>query len=269
MTADPSESEPPSAQDAFEKMMRTEIAPALRQVGFTGTFRDFKMASGDYRGYVYAQKSRHSTRASVDFRIMIGARPCISEMQLGALMPEQDRPDTAWWQVQAGRPTAAVAEAVLRAIRRYAIPALRAALDDPGRTAGSSVRWTRTFPRLDDRAPDGLGVEPGAWYVRPKGTALDARLASLASDDPVDRLNAVIAIGEDGIGDRRAIAALLDRLEREPGQRTRRLIASVCLLPVSRDPEVRMALSEAAEADEDVEVRWAARFALLFDPRAS
>jgi HEAT repeats len=264
LTADPSELELVSAQLAFERMMRTEVAPALRRAGFTGTFRDFKLASGDNRGYINAQKSRHSTRAKVDFRIMIGAPPCIYEMQLFALMLEQERPKTAWWEVRAGQPTAAVAEAVLTAIRRYAIPAIRAALDDPG-----CERRTRTFPRLDDRAPDGLGVEPGAWYVQPEGTALDGRLASLTSDEPVDRLHAAMAIGQSAVGDPRAVAALLDRLEREPHQFTRRLIASVCLLPVAGDPEVRAALSETAEADEDVEVRWAARFALLFDPRAS
>ncbi len=200
---------------------------------------------------------------------MISALPCISEMQLFALMPEQERPETAWWEVRAGQPTAVVAEAVLSAIRRYAIPAIRAALDDPGREPGSAVQWTRTFPRLDDRAPDALGIEPTAWYVQPAGTALDERLASLTSDDPLERLDAVIAIGNRAVGDRRAVAALLDRLEREPHNFTRRLIASICVLPVSGDPDVRVALSETAEADEDVEVRWAARFALLFDPQAS
>jgi hypothetical protein len=269
VTPDFAESGTLSAQGAFEKMMRTEIAPVVRQVGFTGTFRDFRMTRGDNRGYVSAQKSVHSTRACVDFRIMICALPCIEETNLFALMQEQDRPKGAWWQVQADRPTAPVAEAALSAIRRYAIPAIRAALDDPGRGTSSNDRWTRTFPRVDDRASDGLGVEPDAWYVQPEGTDSDRCFAALTSEYPLDRYNAAAAIGTEAIGDHRAVPALLDRLEHESHQFIRRSIASACLLPVAEDPAVRAALSAAAIADEDVQVRWAARFAWLFDPRAT
>ncbi|MGO8960702.1 MAG: hypothetical protein ACLQFR_25500 [Streptosporangiaceae bacterium] len=270
-TADTLESRPPTAQRVFEQMMRTEVAPALRRAGFTGTFRDFRITSGDHRGYVYAQKSRYSTKECVDFRMMVAA-PCMGGKQLFALMPAQEFPESGFWEVLAGKPTAAIAAVVVSAVRRYALPAIRAALDDPGHQLDPAVQWARRIPSVPgpfDHAADGHGVDPGAWYVQPDGTVTDRLFAALTSAYPHDRYDALKAIGQGAMGDRRAVPALLERLEHEPQQLTRRSIACARLLPVAHDPAVGAALSAAAAEDEDVEVRWAARFALLFDPRVT
>lgn len=155
--------------------------------------------------------------------------------ELLALMPPGDRPPGHWWEVQAGQPTGPVADSVITAIRCYGWPAILAGLD----------------------------ADPAAWFVQPTGTSSDSSFAKLTSDMARDRHG---AIDSSPMSDPRALPALLDRLERDPLPFIRRWIACQLLLPMTHDPQVRSALRAVAAEDDNLEVRWAARFALRAGP---
>jgi hypothetical protein len=74
---------PVTAQQLFETMMRHQVAPALREMGFRGTYREFSYLRKDYGGYLSVQKSRHSNRDFVDFRIHLTG----GHRRLGAPVP--------------------------------------------------------------------------------------------------------------------------------------------------------------------------------------
>ena len=63
--------------------MRHQVAPALREMGFRGTYREFSYLRKDYGGYLSVQKSRHSNRDFVDFRIHLTG----GHRRLGAPVP--------------------------------------------------------------------------------------------------------------------------------------------------------------------------------------
>jgi hypothetical protein len=195
-------------------MMREQVAPVLRQAGFTGTFLTFKYASGDYAGTIDVQKSRHNSRQRVEFTLHVGA-PCLGSA-------------------------------------------------DPDHQLDPAVPWARTFPAQPPsrRLPDGHGADPAAWFVQPAGTDSDSSFAELTSECACYRLGAAEAIAENAADDPRALPALLDRLEQDPSPLNRYRIASRMLTSSAQDPQVRSALRDAAAEDENLQVRWAARYAL-------
>src|SRR5262249_32973524 len=86
--------------------------------------------------------------------------------------------------------------------------------------------------------------------------------SDLADPDEMVRAMAAAEIGPRVPGDQRVIAALLNRLEFDPASRVRGWAAR-SLSSAGAQPEMRDALRAAAAEDEDREVRWAARYALL------
>jgi HEAT repeat protein len=157
---------------------------------------------------------------------------------------------------------------LISAIRRYGLPAILAGLDDPGHQLDPDVRWARTFPHvpaIGERLPDGHGADPAAWYVQPAGTESDSSSAELASDIALRRPGAAEVVAGEVRNDPRALPALLNRLERDPSPRIRHRIAWRLLTPLAQDPQVRSAPHAAAAEDEDLQVRWAARYALRLD----
>ena len=56
-----------SAQTAFKLMVRDQIAPALRRMGFKGTGNNYEMSVEGYRVQVQLQRSKWSTRDCVQF----------------------------------------------------------------------------------------------------------------------------------------------------------------------------------------------------------
>lgn len=242
-------------------MMREQVAPVLRQAGFTGTFLTFKYANGDYAGTIRVQKSRHNSRQRVEFTLHVGA-PCLGSAEIFKLMPGSS--PGRWWEVRAGQPTGPIADSVISAIRRYGLPAILTGLDDPGHQLDPVVPWARTFPPQPPsrRLPDGHGADPAAWFVQPAGTGSDDSFAELTSECACYRLGAAEAIAENAAGDPRALPALLDRLEQDPSPMNRYQIAARLLTSAAQDPRVRSALRAAAAEDEDLQVRWAARYAL-------
>lgn len=133
-----------SAQETFGRMMKDEIAPTLRQLGFKGSGQRFELPSGDTWAVLGFQKSQRSDSDEVRFTINIAVvardawtaeresffpeRPGANtrygigwETRIGDLIPGNlDR----WWTVQGGRATARIAGEVVSAIEQYALPAM-------------------------------------------------------------------------------------------------------------------------------------------------
>jgi hypothetical protein len=266
MAAEPEASpESLNVQQAYEQMMRGQVFPALRELGFKGTLRSFSYGSGSRKGEIRWQKDGRATRQQrLFFTINVGWAQ--DGGRIGELMP-LPATDT-WWELRGGQPTEAIAHSVVSAVRIYALPAIQAGLDGSDDQQDPDVHWARTFPpgqAIAEHQPDGGGAGESAWYLQPARTDDDSLFAQLASDIAHDRLDAAGCITVDGLTDPRAVPALVDRLERDPSPYIRKQIASRMLTILARDPHVRSALQASAADDEDPQVRWAARYALRLD----
>jgi hypothetical protein len=140
-----------TAQETYAAMLRGQIAPRLRALGFQGSGAVYRLPDAAVWRQIGFQRSRSSTAAVVRFTInltradkarweaarvrdpWIGARPSGSTryalppevhqaVRIGQLMPG---PGDIWWEVVAGQDTTTLAEAVVGAIERYAVAWLR------------------------------------------------------------------------------------------------------------------------------------------------
>ena len=229
-------------------MMREQIVPALREIGFSGPARALKYGRGNRWGTVRFQKDGRAARAqrmpfTANVYYIAGYGRIFELMPVPAL-------DT-WWETRGGQPTGHVAAAVIDAMSRYLIPAIEAALDDPA------------DPPADDlHASDTDGGFPLALLLQQAGTEEDGWFDNLASPDLLIRFEATRHLAVHAAADPRTVPALIDRLERDPESEVRRLVASRVLPLFPDDPPVLSALLAAADRDHSYGVRWAARYAL-------
>ena len=140
-------------------MLREEIAPRLRSLGFKGSGQSFSLPSESHWAIVGFQKSRFSDARSVSFTVNVtvvgrnewetahakcrglSARPAPNtglppisapsgywHERIGFLIPgNRDR----WWNVAAQADTSEIAEAVVADIRDVAIPAMLERMRSP------------------------------------------------------------------------------------------------------------------------------------------
>ena len=256
-----------AAQDQFRHAVRDLIGPGLRDLGFRGgQSTGFWYPSGAYFGDVEFRESRYSAPAEVDFGVHLSARHGPTGTRFWAARLDELIPGRLGqpWTVGAGMPAGPVAESVLEGLRAYGWPAIEAALDAPGFPADPLAAWGRTFPAranpwdrlIGDPRAGGL-----AGALRPAGVRADSWFAELADPDEAARCSAVDRISGEAPDDPRTLPALLDRLEHDPSDRVR-WQAARALLPLAGQPAVAAALAAAAALDEDLQVRWAARYAL-------
>ena len=229
-----------TAQDAYRRMLRGHIAPALRELGFKRgrSLGAFRHETAAHAAEVRFRKSRYSTRQEVDFWIDLHPTWITTEWvywdwTLRALAPEQ----RSRWEVTATAPVEPVAREVLHVFRSYGWPAIQAALDNPGYPRDPAVRWPRTFPK------------------RPRGRFPDEAAADRQAQEELEQI--MIRAGTDS----RAFQALLARLETDPDPSIRQG-AAWHLLRTAHEERSRQALRAAAAEDEDIDVRWIARYAL-------
>jgi uncharacterized protein DUF4304 len=140
----------PTAQTVYATMLRTEIAPRLRELGFKGSGSSYLLPDDDRWLIVAFQRGRYSRADCVPFTVNLTAgdkrtwaeararmswlplRPSgnahyfvdqQSVIRLGNLMPPdgQDR----WWEVRPTHPSGPTAARVLIAIERLALPWFR------------------------------------------------------------------------------------------------------------------------------------------------
>jgi len=97
--------------------------------------RGFRIAHGDYAGYVETQNSVGSTRTEVWFWVHLMAcheptNAVFWSQELHWLIPGGRA--VGGWAIKVDSPPKPVAEAVLSGFRRYGWPAMQAAMDSPG-----------------------------------------------------------------------------------------------------------------------------------------
>ena len=233
-----------TAQDAYRLMLRQYIAPGLRELGFRRgpSPSAFRYETTTHAGEVRFIKSMGSTRQRVNFWVMLYATYLKTEwVYWDNTLSSLDLPgdlERGSWTLEAGGPVEPAASSVLRLFRSYGWPAIQAALDNPGYPPDRSARWARTFPkrplgpRFDDEAEADQQRDEAVWQEEQR-----------ADRDPD------------------AFQALLTRVETEPDPHTRGQIAWF-LLRRTHDERARHALITAAAEDENVRVRWIARYAL-------
>jgi hypothetical protein len=142
-----------SAQDAYSRLLRMHITPALRHDGYKGSGGHFHRMAGEYRVLLQFQKSRYSTRALVDYRINISvAHPATVELfnqanqeawtlgregeraSAGAFsgaLPGLARTGVQWMILRPGDDLSAHAAALLADIRNVAYPVIEEQLRLP------------------------------------------------------------------------------------------------------------------------------------------
>jgi len=209
--------------EVYAHMMREQIVPALRELGFVGPARALMYGRENRRGTLRFQKDGRAVRAQL-MRFTANVNYIAGFGRIYELMPVPTL-DT-WWEVKGGQPTADIAEAVVDVMRRYLVPAIDAALDD-----------------LADPPHDLEVDETGGFESFDKFE--DA--AQLVIDAPTDP---------------GTVPALIDLTRHDPDAEARKLVASRVLQVFPRDPRVIAALQAAAESDDSYRVRWAARYAL-------
>jgi hypothetical protein len=144
-------------------MVKTQLAPRLRDLGFKGSGRNYDLQCPDHWALLGLQSSRWNDASEVSFTVnllvvsreawerevverpFIGPKPTANEhpgvfawtKRLGTLMPEGE---DKWWPVSAGKNTSEVVQEVLEAIELYGLPAIARAVGPIGRLQGDIFR---------------------------------------------------------------------------------------------------------------------------------
>jgi hypothetical protein len=134
-----------TAQETFKRMIREQVAPRLRALGFKGSGQRFALASDSHWALLGFQRSawgdsnkgsftinltvvsKEAWEASRTDRPYRGSAPQANasegvpawEERIGMLTPENL---DLWWEVRAGESTERVADGVLRVVEDYALP---------------------------------------------------------------------------------------------------------------------------------------------------
>jgi hypothetical protein len=232
-----------TAQDAYRRMLREHVAPALRELGFRrgSSAGAFRYETGTHAAEIRFQKSRYSTREEVDFWVLVHASDIKPEFTYfdRTLTDLSDAwPPTGRWTIRAGDPVGPVGQEVTESLRTIAWPAIQAALETPAYPPDRAAGWARTFPKLPK----------GPWSDDEVAAERQSREALEAAEESADT-------------DPRAFQALLALLESDPDPEIRHE-AAWWLLNRAGEERCRRALQAAATEDEDAEVRWIARYAL-------
>ena len=137
-----------TAQEAFTMMVKEQIAPALRELGFKGSGQRFVLPSETHWVQIGLQKFTRSNRDFVDFtaNVTVVRRDVWDEARREySYLPKQPAPNIfygtyAWqkrigdvvperrekiWRVEPDRPIEPVAEEFVTAIRDHALPAMQ------------------------------------------------------------------------------------------------------------------------------------------------
>jgi hypothetical protein len=255
-----------TAQDLYKHVMRDLVSPRLRELGFRGSYtRSFWIDRGEYTGFFGAQKDRHNTKTEVSFWFHLVALHEAThivywQQELHWLMPGMTTGD---WTVEVGSPPEPVAESVLDGFLRYGWPALQTALDPPVTPLGRQPGRTRQFPHFGDTRWEDCSpaLETIAWALASAGRPADQWLADLNDHGVSTRRHALRTIVKNAADDSRTLPVLLDRLEHDPSP-TLREDAARLLGTRAHDARIRQPLLDAAQQDQDVQVRWAASYAL-------
>jgi hypothetical protein len=137
-----------TAQEAFTMMVKEQIAPALRQLGFKGSGQRFTLPDEEHWALIGLQKFTWSDRDEVEFtaNVTVARRDVWEEerakqprlpkqpsanifygtfvwqQRIGALVPGGEE---RTWRVSPDHPTEGVAQDFVSSVRDHALPAMR------------------------------------------------------------------------------------------------------------------------------------------------
>jgi hypothetical protein len=143
----------PTAQDTYREMMKTQVAPGLRALGFKGSGQKYELPSPDHWAMLGFQKSAWSDAGALRFtvnvfvvsrtgwetartqRSYVPAQPTANRLwgdfvwqrRIGTLFPGRE---DFWWEVDANSRTDDLAAEVVAAIEEFALPAIREQIRD-------------------------------------------------------------------------------------------------------------------------------------------
>ncbi len=123
-----------TAQEVFEAMWRGPVAAQLHELGYEGSFRSFRLRSSEHTASITFQKSRYSTRESINYWVHLSIRsiqtkePLWQEI-LGRVMPE-------WWNhlssdIQADESPDVAGQKLAGDLREFGHRALLIGLEEP------------------------------------------------------------------------------------------------------------------------------------------
>jgi hypothetical protein len=138
----------PKAQETYNELLKTLIAPGLRAIGFKGSVRTTGCLSDDHWAMLGFQKSTSSDATHVRFtaNLLVVSRSAwdaaraesphlperptattywgtyVWQKRIGELQPGGE---DMWWDVEAGDDAAELADAIVWAVRDYVVPAMR------------------------------------------------------------------------------------------------------------------------------------------------
>lgn len=137
-------------QASFREMLKNQIAPALREMGFKGSGQAYRLDVPDHWAMIGFQRSYWAAPDEISFTINVlvfskadwdqrrEQRPHLPEQpnpnryyapnvlwqhRIGHLLPP--KPRDVWWQLKDGEPTEAVAHEVIAGVRDHVLPAIR------------------------------------------------------------------------------------------------------------------------------------------------
>jgi uncharacterized protein DUF4304 len=137
-----------TAQDTFRAMMREQIAPALRELGFKGSGQVYLLPSGTHWAMLSFQKSAYSDAERIRFAVNFDvttkeewehrrrafgapARPSPSWLHNRSIA-DQLLPGGGWmqhwWHLRINEPVRPLVDDVVSRIEHEALPAMRAAI---------------------------------------------------------------------------------------------------------------------------------------------
>ncbi len=254
--------------------MKSGIAPAVRDLGFKGSGGKFRIGRGDFTGWVYVQKSRWNTKAEVEFTFNVGVFYNLAQShikgiwgdRIGHLLP--DRRDK-WWKFDSKESAGTVQEEAIKAVSRYALPAIEVVLENPTMPPTEAELRARALRRPQGRV--GAEVAEHLQVVIDLGQRLPAmgsdELHALTLDPDVEiRSRALHELAGRIEEDHNALAIVSEALIHDASSYIRKNVA-LDLAHVPGHHEFDQPL-ETATREDDLQVKWAATYAIRIRGRS-
>jgi hypothetical protein len=195
-----------TAQESYRRMLRDHIAPGLRQLGFKGSGKSYRLPNdAGYNALIDFQASRHSTKSTVEFTVNLAVwhpratedwaeaqrewpNACVFPLwgqwsaRLNDLAPQTIE---QWEKAEPSSPMELVAEKVLDAIREHVVGAMQREINRPMLTPGCIVETRGVLGGASSIPLDGMVryVNIGGVRIFPHGKYEDVILHRLPGDD--------------------------------------------------------------------------------------
>ena len=136
-----------TAQELLKQLLKTSVAPKLRECGLSGSGQNYSIKSDDYWALLSFQKSVYSNSADLRFTVnvyVVSKSDWDSERLKRSYYPEKPSATVHWavgwnsrigdvlpikkdywWSLNGGADLQKLAEEVIAAIRDFAIPAMQ------------------------------------------------------------------------------------------------------------------------------------------------